>query len=171
MASTIHRLRPDGTDDGWSDEPLPLGLGRNDQWPSRPTGRRRSRGPLRFLITFGIGVAATLGWQSYGDAAREMLASSSPVLQWVAPQSPPIVQVASDVPAAAPSPDAQQLKSISLDLAAVRQSVDQLAAQNQQMAAQNQQMAGAVATLQAAQQSILRKVSAPPPANRGGVAQ
>jgi hypothetical protein len=89
-----------------------------------------------------------------------MLASSSPVLQWVAPPAAPIVQVASDqvnpsVPVG-PSSDLQQLRSISHDLAAVRQSVDQLAAQNQQMA-------GAVATLQAAQQSILRKVSTPPP--------
>jgi hypothetical protein len=162
MASTLHRLRPDGSDDGWSDEPLPLGLGRKDQWPSRASssGRRRSRGPLRFLITFGIGVAATLAWQSYGDVAREMLADSSPVLHWVAPPAGPLVQVASDqvIPAApaAPSPDSPQLKSMSLDLAAVRQSMDQLAAQNQQMA-------GAVAALQAAQQSILRKVSAPPP--------
>jgi hypothetical protein len=89
-----------------------------------------------------------------------MLASSSPVLQWVASPAAPIVQVASDqVNPAAPvgrSSDLQQLRSISHDLAAVRQSVDQLAAQNQQMA-------GAVATLQAAQQSILRKVSTPPP--------
>src|SRR5215472_14865718 len=163
MASSLHRLRPDGSDDGWSDEPLPLGLGRKDHWPGRapPSGRRRSRGPLRFLITFCVGVGATLAWQSYGDVAREMLADSSPVLHWVAPPAAPIVQVASDqiVPAApaAPSPDRQQLKSMSLDLAAVRQSMDQLAAQNQQMA-------GAVAALQAAQQSILRKVSAPPPA-------
>jgi hypothetical protein len=161
MASTLHRIRPDGSDDGWSDEPLPLGLGRKDHWPSRApsSGRPRSRGPLRFLITFGIGVGATLAWQSYGDVAREMLASWSPVLHWVAPPAAPIVQVADQVipvAPAAPSPDVQQLKSISLDLAAVRQSMDQLAAQNQQMA-------GAVAALQAAQQSILRKVSAPPP--------
>ena len=162
MASSLHRLRPDGSDDGWSDEPLPLGLGRKDHWPDRApsSGRPRSRGPLRFLITFCVGVGATLAWQSYGDVAREMLASSSPVLQWVAPPAAPIVQVASDqVNPAAPvraSPDLQQLRSISHDLAAVRQSVDQLAAQNQQMA-------GAVATLQAAQQSILRKVSTPPP--------
>jgi hypothetical protein len=164
MASTLHRLRPDGSDDGWSYEPLPLGLGRKDQWPSRASsGRRRSRGPLRFLITFGIGVAATLAWQSYGDVAREMLANSSPVLHWVAPPAAPLVQAASDqvIPPgpATPSPDTQQLKLMSLDLAAVRQSMDQLAAQNQQMA-------GAVAALQAAQQSILRKVSAPPPPAR-----
>ena len=118
---------------------------------------------LRFLITFGIGIAATLAWQSYGDAAREMAASSSPVLGWLAPQAAPLVQVASNqappaVPAT-PPPDSQQLKAMLVDLAAVRASMDQLAAQNQQMA-------GVIATLQAGQQSILRKVSAPAPAPR-----
>jgi hypothetical protein len=47
-----------------------------------------------------------------------------------------------------------------LDLAAVRQSVDELAAQ---VASGHQQMAADIATLQAAQQVILRKISAPPP--------
>src|ERR1700732_3937545 len=58
-----------------------------DQVPSkRPSlGRRASRDLARFLITFCIGVAATLAWQSYGDAAREMIANSSPQLGWVAP--------------------------------------------------------------------------------------
>ena len=37
----------------------------------RPSlGRRASRGLARFLIIFCTGVAATLAWQSYGDAAR-----------------------------------------------------------------------------------------------------
>jgi hypothetical protein len=69
--------------------------------------------PTGFLITFCIGVAATLGWQSYGDAGREMIASSYPQLGWVAPQ-----------PASAP-PDQQQLNAISLD--AVRQGIDRIA--------------------------------------------
>ena len=47
-----------------------------------------------------------------------------------------------------------------LDLAAVRQSVDQLA---DQVASGHRQIAGDIATLQAAQQAILRKISAPPP--------
>jgi hypothetical protein len=43
-------------------------------------GNRASRALARFLITLSIGVAATLAWQSYGDAAREMIASASPQL-------------------------------------------------------------------------------------------
>ncbi len=86
--------------------------------------------PTGFLITFCIGVAATLTWQSYGDAARETIANSYPQLGWLAPQPPPTPQNAPDVIAlaapAAPSPDQQQLNAMSLD--AVRQSIDRIAA-------------------------------------------
>ena len=138
-------------------EPLPLGLGRRDDWRSRPSPRQRSsRRPVRFLTTFCFGVAATLTWQSYGHVARERIANSSAVLGWLAPQDAALVQIASDQVTAAepatPSPDLQQLKVRSPDLAAVRQSVDQLAAKLQQIA-------GDIATMQA----ILRKVSAPSP--------
>jgi len=75
------------------------------------------------------------------------------------------------------SADPRQLQAMSLDLAAVRQSVDRLAAQHQkmagdlaavrqsvdQLAAQLQQMAGDMATMQAAQQAVLRKVATPSP--------
>jgi hypothetical protein len=58
-----------------------------------------------------------------------MIANSSLRLGWLAPQAAPIVQAAPDAQAAvptatvAPSPD-QQLTTMSLNLAAVRQSVD-----------------------------------------------
>jgi len=48
-------------------------------------GGRAWRGLARFLILFSIGIGATLAWQSYGDAARAMLANSSPQLGWLAP--------------------------------------------------------------------------------------
>jgi hypothetical protein len=161
MASTLPCVRSDSPVDRWSDEPLPLDLGQRDASPSKPSpGKRSSRALLRFLITISIGVAGTLAWQSYGDVARQMMANPSSVLGWLAPQAAPLVQAASDqvTPAepATPSADLQQLKAMPPDLAAVRQSVNQLAAQLQQMA-------GDVATIQAAQQSILRKVSTPSP--------
>ena len=62
---------------------------------ARPSlGKRASRTLARFLITFCIGVAATLAWQSYGDAARQMIANSYPPLGWLAPQSAPVAQTA-----------------------------------------------------------------------------
>jgi hypothetical protein len=81
-------------------------------------------------ITFCIGVAATLVWQSRGDAARKTIASAFSRLGWLAPQVAPVAQSAPDtfapVASAAPSPD-QQPTAPPLDLDAVRQSVDQIA--------------------------------------------
>ena len=73
-----------------SDEPPPVHptILENDWSPNRqPSLRKRaSRALSRFLIAFCTGVAAILAWQSYGDAAREMIASSYPQLSWLAPQ-------------------------------------------------------------------------------------
>jgi hypothetical protein len=84
--------------------------------------RRRVMSSLaRFLLVFSIGVAATLTWQSYGNAARRIAASLSGV-GWLAPQPAP--------PPSVPFTDASpnQLAAITRSLAGVRQSVDKLAA-------------------------------------------
>ena len=131
-----------------------------DPITKRPSlGRRASRRLARFLVVFCIGVAATVAWQSYGDAARAMIANSSPQLGWLAPQTAVAVPTAPNVmpPAAAASPELQQL---ALGLASVRQTVEQLAVQ---LAAGQQQMAGDIAKLQADEQQILHKLSAAPP--------
>ncbi len=112
---------------------------------------------MRFLITFCVGVAAALAWQSYGDAAREMIASSYPQLGWLAPQAAVAQTVPDPSAAATPSLDGQEFKAISLNLAAVRQRVDQLAAVQEQMTRDF------TTKLQAAEQEILDKISAPPP--------
>ena len=46
------------------------------------TKRRSSRGFARFLVAICIGVAGTLAWQSYGQAAKQMLAAKAPELGW-----------------------------------------------------------------------------------------
>jgi hypothetical protein len=132
-----------------------------DRMPKRPSFAKRAlRGLVRVLIIFGIGVAATLAWQSYGDAAREMIANSSPQLGWLAPQAAALAQTTPNTAApaapATPSTDVQQLATMSLNLAAVRQGMDQLAARQQQVA-------DAIIKLQAAEQDILNKISAPAP--------
>ena len=43
--------------------------------PRPSIGRRMFRAVTRFCIAVLIGVGATLGWQAYGDTAREMLAA------------------------------------------------------------------------------------------------
>jgi len=57
--------------------------------PSSSLGKQASFALARFLIAFCIGVAATLAWQSYGGAARKMIARSSPQLGRSAPQAAP----------------------------------------------------------------------------------
>jgi hypothetical protein len=156
----------------------------NDQVPSdRPSlGRRAVRSFARFLLAVCIGVAATLAWQSYGEAAKQMIASWAPQLGWssslpvtnpspgpeiAAKQpSPRAVQAAAadaapaqpasldQIAPAAPSPEAVQ--QLARDLATVREGVEQLTASQEQMA-------GNIAKLQAAEQDIRHKISAPPP--------
>jgi hypothetical protein len=80
----------------------------NDPLPNRqpPVRKRASRALARFLIAFCIGVAATLVWQSYGDAARQIIANSYPQLRWLAPQTEPVAQKALATNALAVSPAA-----------------------------------------------------------------
>ncbi len=145
---------------GVMDEPPPP--------PQRSLGRRALRRSVRFLITLGIGIVGTLAWQAYGDDARQMMAIAYPVqLGWIAPQAAPDAAAAQSAPAtlasaapAAPSVDQQQLNALSLNLAAMRQSVDQLATQ---VASAQQQMSGDIARLQASERDILTKIATPPP--------
>ncbi len=165
MASTLSAsTRAEFSEDQWSEPSRPIDLGLNDgplSYKQPSLGKRATRTLARYLITFCIGVAATLAWQSYGDAAREIIANSSPRLGWLAPPAAPVTQTAPSVvaPAAASalSPELLQLK---FGLVAVQQSVDKLTAQ---VAAGQQQMAGDIANLQAADQDLLQKISALPP--------
>ena len=168
----------------------------NDRLPTerRLRGRRAPRGVTRFLLAACIGVAATLAWQSYGDAAKLIVASAVPQLDWLLLPPPamnppsgqeiaveqPSAPAASVPPAASaqtgavtstgaetaaatapadPSPDLQQLEAISHDLAAVRESVAQLAAGQEQMARE-------IAKLQTDEQDIRRRISLPSAAAR-----
>jgi hypothetical protein len=100
----------------------------------------------RYLIAFFIGVAATVGWQTYGDAARGMIAPATP------------------------SADQQRFNALGLDLDEVRQSIDRVAtslasSQEQithsvdQLAAGQEQMTREITKLQAVEQYVLYKNS------------
>jgi hypothetical protein len=107
-----------------------------------------------------MGITATLAWQSYGDTTREMIASSYPQLGWLEPQTVGVgtIPETTSRTAAATGSDSQDLllKSILVNLAAVRQSVDQLAASQQQMASD-------IAKLKAAEPDVLGTISSAPP--------
>jgi hypothetical protein len=153
---------------------------RTDQFSGRPRSfaKRTSLALARFLITFCIGVGATLAWQSYGNTAREMIANASPQLAWLALPAAPVAQDPAETvppaePAGAPalaSSAQQQLSPVSLDLDGVRQSVDRVAANQDQLTrtigqlvAGQEQMTREIAKLQSIEQYILYKNSEPPP--------
>src|SRR5215831_4703198 len=85
-----------------------------------------------------------------------MIANASPQLSWLAPPAAPVAEAS-----AASSPEQEELKAISFGLADIRQRVDEIAAQ---LAAGQEQMTRDFANkMQAVEQDILDKVSAPPP--------
>ena len=126
------------------------GIGRRRMKPS--IGRRIFRTLTRFSIAVLIGVGATLGWQSYGDEAKEMLVARAPTLAWVLSVS---TTKSPDVAATSTDP-MQQLAPLTFNLDIVRRSVEQLAAKQEQMA-QN------IAALQAVEEDIRQKMSSTPP--------
>ena len=138
---------------------------KNDQSKSkrRPIGRRIVRTLTRLFIALLIGVVATLAWRSYGDEAREMVRTWTPSLAWLLPvwatKSP------SDDQGSAVATSAelvQQLKPLTLDLAIVRHSLEQLDAKVEQLGVKQERMVQNIATLQAVEQDITQKVSSPP---------
>src|SRR5580765_4737218 len=70
--------------------------------PRPSLGRRMFRAVSRFAIAVLLGVGATLGWQAYGDMAKEMLAASAPEQAWLLaylPAAKPPAAVAAASPA------------------------------------------------------------------------
>jgi hypothetical protein len=81
------------------DPPHPYRFGEGQLASDRPSiGRRMLRSLTRFSIAALIGVGATLGWQSYGDAAKEMVIARAPTLAWllsISTTKPPVVATTS----------------------------------------------------------------------------
>ena len=147
--------------------------------------RRATRRTLRFAFVLILGVACTLAWQSYGETAKHMVVTWAPQLgPWITlqqsahsliespaaemPSAPPPQEAASEeatavpdlvrqsVPPSPPISEAsfQQLEAIAQNIAVMRQSIERVDAGQQEMAS-------AIAKLQAAQQQIDQKFSAP----------
>jgi TolA-binding protein len=136
------------------DSPYSYRFGEGQPAIGRPSiGKRMFRTLVRFSIAVLIGVGATLGWQSYGDEAKEMLVAQAPALGWVLPVS----TTKSPVMAATSTDTTRQLAPLASTLDAMRRSVEQLAARQEQMA-QN------IAALRAAEENVRQKTSSTPPA-------
>ncbi len=145
----------------------------NNQFASnKPSiSRRMFRAFARFFVAVLIGVGGTLAWQSYGDEAKQMVATRAPSLGWLLsvsttsprpmrdaanPQSAPVAQIPGPAAPVAPAEIVQQLEPMARDLAAVQRSLEQLAVRQDQMAQ-------SIATLQAVEQDIKQKLASPAP--------
>jgi hypothetical protein len=135
--------------------------------------RRGSRGFARYLVAICIGVAATLAWQSYGDAIKQIIAARAPELGWSPqakqmiaswtlgwtkpPASPEKIAPETVAPKAPPAPslDPAQVQQITQSLAAVRETLQELAGGQDSMARD-------IARLESAVAEIFLKIPEPP---------
>jgi hypothetical protein len=151
--------------------------------------RLTSRG-FRYLVAICISLAGILAWQSYGEAAKQIIATKAPELAWslqtkqtiagwmqqlgwtkplvVDSKPAPVTQtvpetVAAKTPAS-PSLDPQQVKQIEADIAAVavERHLADVRATIEQLAASQDQMAREIEKLHA-DTEILGKIPTPPP--------
>src|SRR5215468_863950 len=147
---------------------------KNDRYPNGRSsfGKRALIAVVRFLIIFCLGVSATLAWLSYGDRAREMIASQSygsaaremiaslySQLSWLAPQAEPVAPNTPDViglaSPTASSHDQQQPNAKLLDVEALRQSIDRIATS---IASSQEQMTSSADRLTADQEQMTREI-------------
>ena len=87
-----------------------------------------------------------------------MVRTWAPSLGWLLPVS----TIKAPAPNVTTADLQEQLKPVAIDLALVRRSIEQLASNQEQLARKQDQMAQNIATLQAAEQEVSQKVSAPP---------
>jgi len=141
---------------------------------------RDPRGFARFAVL--IGVAATLAWQSYGDAAKQVIATKAPELGWSPeakqmiaswtlgwtkpPAGPEKIAPETVAPKAPPAPslDPAQVQQITRSLAAVRETLQELAGSQRSMARD-------IARLESAVAEILVKIPEPLPQSPAGPAR
>jgi len=121
-------------------------------WERPSFGRRMFRFVTRFSIAVLIGVGATLGWQSYGEVAGQMLVAQAPTLAWLVPMSTPKPPNAA-TPSTSPT---QQLEPMAANLSAMRRGMDQLAARQDEIAQK-------LTALRALEEDIRQKISLMPP--------
>jgi hypothetical protein len=134
-----------------------------------------------FLSAVLIGVCGTLGWQSFGHEAAELMKSQvatyvPSLAQFVTPSNAPVPRLDAGeqqprpelVPpepklldAAEAPPVEQHLQTITSDLTAAKKTIEQLSATQDQLARTQQQMAKTVARLQTLEERLSQKPLAP----------
>lgn len=143
---------------------VPPSYARHSDIDDRQLSSRRSSGSKRVFRTavqlaFAVilGVVTTLGFQSYHDTASDMIRTAAPSLAWLLPVStahPPV--------SSATLPElVEQLKPISLDLAIVRRSLEQVVANQTQLVNNQEQIVQNLTTMHEVEQEIRQGVRTP----------
>jgi hypothetical protein len=157
------------------------------------TKRRALRAMLRYAVVICLAIAGTLAWQSYGEAAKQIIAARGPELGWspqaketiaswiaqlgwTQPADPetsavrlPVAETPQPIPVAQTAPDTVEAKApapASIDPEQMQQIMSGLTALQQsveQLAATQDQMARQITSLQGDDSEILKRVPTPPP--------
>jgi len=143
---------------------------------------RASRAGVRCLVAICIGIAGTLAWQSYGQATKQIIATTAPelgwspeakrmIMNWVQqlgwtkpPAALPQVETVAQTASAAGAPKAPS--AASLDPAQVRQMVQSLATLQQtaeQMAAGQDELKRDIVQMHSALIDVLVQIPGQPP--------
>jgi hypothetical protein len=156
-----------------------------------------SRRLTRYLAALCIALAVIVAWQSYGDAAKRVIATSAPELGWspeskqriaswvqqlgwtkpVESKTAPVTQTA-PVTVAAKQPtttlDPQQVNQIETDIAALRQAVERhladMRATVERLGAGLDEVNREIGKLEVADEEILQKITPAPPPPRPAAA-
>jgi hypothetical protein len=156
------------------------------------TKRRALRALFRYAIVICLAVAGTLAWQSYGEAAKQMVATRAPDLGW-SPQAKETIASWVAQLGWAKAPEETQLSAVRQPVAATPVAVTQTASDTieakapavasvdpeqmqqimqslttlqqsvGQLAATQDQMGRQITSLQTNEVEILKRVPAPPP--------
>jgi hypothetical protein len=125
--------------------------------------RLLSSASIRFLMFFCTGIAVTLAWQSYSDAGREAITNWCG--RWTL-QAGPAAKSVSSISEDLVSVSPELLKTTSLNLAAVRESIDKLAAEFAKLQTV-EKLAAEFTRLQAVERGAPDKTAAPSPLASG----
>ena len=135
------------------DDDASMSLEDDESTPSATKRIFRASTVFMFVFLLLAGVGGALAWRSYGDQATNMISA------WALP-------AATTKPTDSPEGSAelqQQLKSIAIDLAAVKQTVEQQSAANHdQLTRIQEQIAEQSIALQSTKQGLSEKLSSPP---------
>jgi len=150
--------------------------------PESRAKNRASRPGVRYLVAICIGIAGTLAWQSYGQATKQIIATTAPelgwspeakrmIMNWVQqlgwtkpPAALPQVETVAQTASAAGAPKAPS--AASLDPAQVRQMVQSLATLQQtaeQMAAGQDELKRDIVQMHSALIDVLVQIPGQPP--------